>query len=682
MKQSPFISKYDYIAYYTKQKNMWFFSNQEVKAKILHQMHQAKNEQFLFDQEDDELDDNELEEVDNYSYYKEFLDQNSNIDQDDPKIAEGIILDQKSQEHIVKSYPEIKNILDCDAIFAHLKMQDRYQKTLSILSDNEDYILFQPVFITNNLITKPDALIKYKDQLIIIETKGTSSVKSRHILDLFYQYKVIAQNPNVINQFACHFKLCIVKYERLKVIDKVSFVITPYFVHQKYGLSYDIKKINEFLDEDQAIYYKANLKQGRYIKLDSQGQLVDDFLIDFEGLLWDDLLDQHYLENFTELIQELKTQPLLRSYLNTRTGLLPFLETISKIFEEFDDAISNLEKHKQELLEAQQKNITPITPNNFVPSTNDKGLFKDTDFFLDLRNLYQYENYELCKYSGYVFPHAAFGYGNINHKNDIREAFAKVKRLDRFDLYVQNKVIVNKSNVLALLQKLKPKKVYFDFESINTAIRVFDNTFAFTQIITQNSVIVYEPSVAYENLECNNMMCDPKKITVQWFKDIVDSLYHGDDYSYIVYNKSFEQTRLKEMISYINDREYTYKINCINRNMFDLADFFAVRSLEKINILIPDLHGFYSIKKVLPLVAKYYPDFFDLTKCYDYKTLEVQNGLECQIKTTKRVFDTLNDEQWIMFTHEAKKYCENDVRAMIAVELYIMQILRNEHIIN
>ncbi|MCV3728286.1 DUF2779 domain-containing protein [Ureaplasma miroungigenitalium] len=686
MKQSPYISKYDYIGYYTKQKNMWFFSNQEIKAQIQLQTKLAKTKiqpGYFTDLVDDE-DEDEAEEFDSYDYYqeyKEFLDQNANLDTNDPKISEGIILDYKSQEHVKNTFAHISNVIDCDVTFKKLSMPERYTKTQEFLNSDEDFILFQPVFITGNKITKPDALVREGDELHIIETKGTSSVKLRHILDLYYQYEVIGKNPDVLNRFACHFYLCIVKYERLDVIDQVSFIISPYYVHQKNGLSYDNEKIRNFLSDEQADYYKRNLKQGRYIKLDAQGSLIEEFVNDFSGLLWDDLLDPDFLANQEELISLITTDPNLKNYLNARYGLEPFFEKINQIFLEFDRVITELEEHKAYLLAKQKNSPTNIIPEPFIPSNNDKGFFKDNDFFLDLRTLYQYENYQLCKFSGYVFPHAIFKYGNINHHNDLQQAFQQVKRQSQYDLYAKNQIIINQANVQSLLAKLKPNKVYFDFESINTAIRVYDQTYAFTQIITQNSVIVRHESDDLEQLNCTNLMCDPLKIDRQWFKDVVDSLYYGDDYSYVVYNKSFEQTRLKEMQTYINEPEYTKKITCIIRNLFDLADFFTVRNLEKINILIPDLCGFYSIKKILPLVAKYYPDFFHKTKCYDYKTLAIGNGLECQIKTAKRVFKTLDDEQWNEFMKEAKIYCENDVRAMIAVELYALQILKNQNIL-
>ncbi|EDT87848.1 conserved hypothetical protein [Ureaplasma parvum serovar 14 str. ATCC 33697] len=48
------------------------------------------------------------------------------------------------------------------------------------------------------------------------------------------------------------------------------------------------------------------------------------------------------------------------------------------------------------------------------------------------------------------------------------------------------------------------------------------------------------------------MIIDPLEINNEWFKAVIDKIHHGLEYSYIVYNKSFEASRLKEMAEFIN----------------------------------------------------------------------------------------------------------------------------------
>ncbi|MBO6073462.1 DUF2779 domain-containing protein [bacterium] len=89
----------------------------------------------------------------------------------------------------------------------------------------------------------------------------------------------------------------------------------------------------------------------------------------------------------------------------------------------------------------------------------------------------------------------------------------------------------------------RPNRVYFDFESINSAIPPMDDVFPLTQVITQNSVIKTEVRgnnhyYEYEN-ELNNeqkskssdqviaepnMIRDPTKLNTTWLKKVIDRL--------------------------------------------------------------------------------------------------------------------------------------------------------------
>ncbi|RJS88752.1 DUF2779 domain-containing protein, partial [Ureaplasma urealyticum] len=125
---------------------------------------------------------------------------------------------------------------------------------------------------------------------------------------------------------------------------------------------------------------------------------------------------------------------------------------------------------------------------------------------------------------------------------------------------------------------------------------------------------------------------------------------------------------------FINEEIYELKVSEIIKNMYDLADFFIV-SMGKQLIVIPELKGFYSIKKVLPIIEKEFPQIYHDVNCLNYKELSVGNGLVCQTKTTKRFFNTITDLEWEQFVHDARIYCENDVRAMIAVEYFIKKLI-------
>lgn len=200
--------------------------------------------------------------------------------------------------------------------------------------------------------------------------------------------------------------------------------------------------------------------------------------------------------------------------------------------------------------------------------------------------------------------------------------------------------------------KLKPKKVYFDFESLNIATRVVNNYPPFMQVVNQVSIIFDHGD---KNLKLvPYIVVDPiNGISKNDFKMIIDSIMPDKnlnkcrEYSYVVYNKSFEQTRLKEMAQYINEPIYNQKVEIIISNIYDLADLFNIKSTENIAVIFKELKGFYSIKKILPLVEKYDLKSFKDTGCKNYKTEleQITNGSEAQSASTKRFFGLLNDKE-------------------------------------
>jgi hypothetical protein len=131
---------------------------------------------------------------------------------------------------------------------------------------------------------------------------------------------------------------------------------------------------------------------------------------------------------------------------------------------------------------------------------------------------------------------------------------------------------------------------------------------------------------------------DPIDANINFFEKVVDSIYRGVDCSYVVYNKSFERSRLKEMIFFIP--HYEIKILQIIENLYDLADFFDLR---KDILRFKNLKGFYSIKKVLTILPEH---THKLSGAVPYSSLEeIKNGMEAQQKTLLRFFKLIDNDQ-------------------------------------
>lgn len=638
MKQSKYIGKYDYIDLKTKQESFLFHTNAEIISSIDAKIKAINSNDSAI--EEDEYE--EMIEIDSLNYYHEAIEKNINIDNNNPKIIEGNILDTFSKEYIKEEFSDVDYVFDFD-LLEYSSLEQRNQKTLELLNNNECIIIFQPVFINGDLITKCDALVKKKNNIKIIETKGTSTAKLHHFLDLFFQYNVLLSEELIKYQF--DFYLCIVDYVKANK-NECPFVITPYINYSK-----TVSK-SKYFDFEQ--WRKA--KQGyNFTLVDKEAKLYEEFPISITNLVNGDFSD---LESKLESTQSPATKKALEKAIN----LLRFT------IENFDYDINLLKEKKLLLNECDQNGFI----NDIVPSYNDNGDFKKPDYWLSLRKLYQYENYEIFKYSGNVVYQTGEYLQEYEKNNDICNYF----KPDYYDLFFSNNnpIIINRDAYNELLSKLKLKKVYFDFETINIATRVLDNTLPFMQIITQCSIIKdHSDNNDVSQLNCNNIVIDPLNIQIEDFKKIIDELYCGPEYSYIVYNKSFESSRLKEMIEYINEESYAQKINVIRENLFDLADFFTLKK-EKTPIFIKEFGGFYSIKKVLPFIENNHSELFEITNCKDYKKLNVTNGLDCQNKTTIRFFNMMCQEEWEQLKKDISIYCENDVRAMIAVELLVKKL--------
>jgi hypothetical protein len=58
---------------------------------------------------------------------------------------------------------------------------------------------------------------------------------------------------------------------------------------------------------------------------------------------------------------------------------------------------------------------------------------------------------------------------------------------------------------------------------------------------------------------------------------------------------------------------------------------------------------------------------------------QIQNGALAQKYATKRFWNLLSEQEWKTINNNLKIYCENDVRAMIAVEYFAINIITGKY---
>ena len=659
-----YVNKYDYMRHYTRCDAVQFLHNAQIAQAIKQLTDYYKKLAHVIPGDDDDEDDEdefENEKIDPYSQLREdelngaislaSLSIADKRKEDDPQIIEGIIIDQKAKEFIKSQY-KVDVVIDYDdpqyekiRFNNELSAKQTKNDIDQLLSANKTFILFQPTFINetaehHKYVTKCDCVVYLgNDQCYLIEVKGTSSSKLIHFLDFLFQSFVLDGNKDLIFS---NYYLCLVKYCRAKK-NQIPLILDEYINLSKSAPQIDKKK--KPTNEKDLIALKEKYKLGKY-------QIL------IEKAVNNNLSEDEVFQSFINTGMEEKTAQ--RTY---KRSFATWQNMINELSQTFESTINKISENKAKVNLA-QKVI------NLLPCAKCKSQYKNCEYWLKCRELFRYEyktgRTDLYPYlfSANVFEKHlqldAYENMKVDHLTYIDEKYFK----EQYKPFLKNQDNNHLDATMELWAKLqsKPKRVYFDFESINTAIRPMDNVFPFNQVITQNSII--KTKDYYDEYFTEDMIVDPIDINVAWIKAIIDHLYEGDDAWYIVYNKNFESVRLQEMDDLLKDPAYSLKIQCIRNNIFDLADFFNAKTL-----LLNDLHGFYSIKKVLELI----PDsILKETKSVPYPTLEqVHKGDEAQNVTTKRFFHLMDDEEWQTTAHNLQLYCQNDVRAMIAVEKFI-----------
>ena len=659
-----YIRKYDYLRSFYMPKDEWFLSTVDLNKCLEERMHSKIADV-------DEEDDNFAEgvEIDSYSNYKEALEEGleETIEETDPRIFEGKIIDEESKKFIKETY----NLPAQDLSRVEIANKDKaFELTKKYLKEN-NIILFQPTFIYNGLVTNPDAIVIKDGVATLIEVKGTSNPKTCHIFDLYFQYNVVSPT---IELSQC--LLCIVKYET-QSLKKVSFVLIERGSFSKTGFSTP----NE-----------------------CKGDPFDPEIIKKKALLRECKLPGPYNCEAFNYINLFKNNPFSDKFIEEHFGN-KYAKGVSLVKKEVDSEMFAKRINSLKEYPLPEESTLP----SFIPCLQYKSDLKDAEHWKQVRELW----FDTPYYYGTQFSGNLIGFDDgiklnamsFNSLNDFIESCRsyikepKNPLLSYIEFLEAGKSEIYSCNIAAVKKFLDEnfifkKKVYFDFESLNTAVRAVDGYLPFMQTVNQVSVC-YDLDGDEDIKQAESIVIDPLNgITKEDFKKIVDrilpptkketlkeKLEYWAKFNYVVYNKGFEQSRLTEIASFLNDPEYKEKIKVINDHIVDLADLFTIRKSTSYSMFIvfKELKGFYSIKKVLPLVMKYDREAFDRAGCKDYHTLDVMNGTMAQSLSTRRFFNKIDsDEDWEKHVNELKVYCDNDVRAMVAVEYFVRDLIEGK----
>ena len=210
------------------------------------------------------------------------------------------------------------------------------------------------------------------------------------------------------------------------------------------------------------------------------------------------------------------------------------------------------------------------------------------------------------------------------------------------------------------LEDLRYPLYFLDFETIQFAIPRYDESRPHQQIPFQYSLHVLENG---EMVKSQNgkiihhafLGTPPNDPRPEFIESLLSQL--GSAGSIIVWNQTFEKTRLKEIAQ--DFPEYASRIEPLLDRIVDLMVPF-----RKKHLYLPEMKGSYALKVVLPTLV---PDL-------SYSGLEIQEGGAASLAYEGLYFD--HDHQSIKKTREELlEYCKLDTLAMVKL---LEVLMRNE----
>lgn len=219
---------------------------------------------------------------------------------------------------------------------------------------------------------------------------------------------------------------------------------------------------------------------------------------------------------------------------------------------------------------------------------------------------------------------------------------------------------VNKKEIKKFLSSLNYPLYYLDFETINPAIPKFDGMKPYQQIPFQYSLHIQEKKGG--KLKHISFLADgtndPRPKFMQSLKENL-----GEKGDIIVYNESFEKSRLKECAdSFPEFKDWTE--NNILPRIKDLLIPF-----RQFHFYDPKQCGSASIKKVLPVMS-------DLS----YEDMEINNGGYASIEYERVTYDeNVSDKEKKKVRKDLEKYCELDTQAEAEIIKKLYGVTKDEN---
>ena len=216
----------------------------------------------------------------------------------------------------------------------------------------------------------------------------------------------------------------------------------------------------------------------------------------------------------------------------------------------------------------------------------------------------------------------------------------------QLDVYRSGEPLIDKDAITNFISDLEYPLYFMDFESFQPAVPLYDNSKPYQQIPFQYSIHFKDKKEG--ELKHFEFLAEPGEDTrIKFIEGLLnDAKGKGD---IVVYNKSFEITRLKEIA-----RDFPQFADEIEKLILRIKDLMI--PFQRKYYYAPEMKGSYSIKAVLPSLV---PEL-------SYNELEINEGGLASI-----TFESLQTETDMMIIAETKKqlleYCKLDTLAMVKI---------------
>lgn len=574
------------------------------------------------------------------------------------------------------------NKLESDISFSEYKKEEeeqRLRELYDMMYDEEE----------NDILTVKDeqleVMLPYYNEIEILAGK----VASKYFNGTFK----FAYNTNDQESFDCKINgiryLCYVDIYN-EVDDYFNIIEVKATTSKKFlDLGYKVnKEFNSIFEKRDNFYYLKNdlddkglkIKTKLFNRFDNVGHYVYDLAVQ-RYIIENDLKQNNQSEKIDKIKYYLAVLNKDYVFNGKYDNIKPIYDTDdfgNEIIEYFD--LTDVTKEYMDIIDIDRKKVEKYLREL-------KGDYVPINHYCEKKKITKCRYIPIC-WKNIPSKNSIFNYLDAHHgfkdetgyKHDCFELVSDgiINMIDMPDNYLEREKNIiqkqvtkthipyfNKEKIKAGISQIEYPIYHLDFESFPCPLPRFKGEKCYSQSVFQFSL----------HIEKEEGICDKEKDHYGYLAvdnqdhrlELVEAMIKYIDLSkgtILVYNDSFEKTRLKELSEIFP--QYKNELLRMKDMVFDLMNITKTRSslYEELgfdkkesslfNYYHEDMTGSFSIKKILPL-------FSNLT----YKGMEIGNGVEALVTYAK--FSKMDKIEYEYKYQKLVEYCRQDTWAMVEI---------------